>query len=316
MYAKNGFPGEMGLNMFKLPLFFFISGMFFPSNLEFSTFLTKKYKKLILPFCFFFLTSICIIPFLLSKTIGLKLFCYYGVSLHNFVVCPFIEENSTNGPIWFVWCLILINILYYFISILSERIKIRHMRQWVSFVVGLTGIALAYYGKNIPGHIDTALTATFFFSLGDFFYHNTNIFDVRNIASNRQCFMSITTLFIICLLAYPVNYRTNTFHSYGYLLAYLFGLMGTMSVLFLSKKMSVGGGKCLCVSALRLCGRYSLVILCTHMQIMQVVAYLLDDRIHLYGWYGICVNTVITLLCCSIICFLCKKMIPKMIGME
>ncbi len=241
LYGKTGFPGEMGLNMFKLPLFFFISGMFFPSHLELNTFLSKKYKKLLLPFSFFFLISICIIPFLLSKTIGLKLFCYYGVSFHNIFICPFIEENSTNGPIWFVWCLIVINIIYYLICIIAELIKFKHLRLLLSLAIGIVGIALAYHGQNIPGHIDSALTAVFYFGVGDFLYHHSNMFNAENYVTHKQFIMSILTLFMICVLAYPVNYRTNVFDSYGYLLAFPFGLLGTISVIFMSKKISVGG---------------------------------------------------------------------------
>lgn len=242
LYGKTGIPGEMGMNMFKLPLFFFISGMFFPSHIELKTFLSRKYKKLLLPFFFFFLLSICIIPFLLSKIIGLKLFNYYGVSFHNFFVCPFIEENSTNGPIWFVWCLILMNAIYYLISIIAERSKGRYMRLLLSLALGLVGLALAYNGENIPGHIDSALTAIFFFGIGDFFYHHTNMFGMENSVSPKLWLTSLVALIIICVFAYPVNYRTNTFLSYGYLLAFPFGLLGTTSVIFLSKRISVVGG--------------------------------------------------------------------------
>lgn len=314
LYGKTGFPGEMGMNMFKLPLFFFISGMFFPSDLELNTFLSKKYKKLLLPFSFFFLISICIIPFLLSKGIGLKLFHYYGISFHNLFVIPFMEEDSTNGPMWFVWCLIVINIFYYIICVIAEHTNIKYMRQWLSLLMGGAGLFLASYGINIPGHIDSAMTAIVFFSVGDMLYHHTDIFHGEKPVPNRDLLISALTLLLICVFAYYVNYRINSFQSFGYMLAYPFGLAGTLSVIVLSKKL-LGGGKNLITILLRLCGRYSLVLLCTHMQIMQVVGYVFDDILNLYGWYGICVNTVITLLCCVGICWLSKRYIPRMIGM-
>lgn len=313
LYGKSGFPGEMGMNMFKLPLFFFISGMFFPTHLELKTYISKKYKKLLLPFSFFFLTSICIIPFLLSRTIGLNFISYYGVSLSHFFVCPFIEENSTNGPIWFVWCLILINIIYYPICIIAERIKVKYLRLLLSLAIGLVGIASAYHGLNIPGHIDSALTAVFFFGVGDFLYHHTNMFSMENIVTHKQCLMSLLTIFMICVLAYPVNYRTNVFHTYGYLLAFPFGLLGTISVIILSK--SISGGVYLCVTAIRLAGRYSLLILCTHFQIMQIVAHLFDEVLNLYGWYAVSFNTFTTLLSCAVICIIAKRFIPRLVGL-
>ena len=242
LYGKTGFPGEMGMNMFKLPLFFFISGMFFPSDLELNTFLSKKYKKLLLPFSFFFLITICIIPFLLSKCIGLKLFHYYGVSFHNLFVIPFMEEDSTNGPMWFVWCLIVINIFYYIICVIAEHTNIKYMRQWLSLLMGGAGLFLASYGINIPGHIDSAMTAIVFFSVGDMLYHHTDIFHGEKPVPNRDLLISALTLLLICVFAYYVNYRINSFQSFGYMLAYPFGLAGTLSVIVLSKK-PLGGVK-------------------------------------------------------------------------
>lgn len=58
-------PRDIYLSAIRMPLFFFLSGMFFKEYDGFLTFLKKKTNKLLIPFVFFYLTTSVLIPIIL-----------------------------------------------------------------------------------------------------------------------------------------------------------------------------------------------------------------------------------------------------------
>lgn len=309
-YGKSGFWGETGMNMYKLSLFFFVSGMFFSSTDSIKTFIQKKIEKLLVPFLFFYILTVIISPTIFYYWGGFRFNSFFGISLYDFFIQPFISEVSANGPLWFLWCLLLMNMYYLIITKIALKFSsFDNIKYYLSFLVGGIGIFLAYKGINLPANIDSAMSALPFFSLGDLAFRNSDILNESKCHNNKFIFFSICILFIINIFAYPVDYRSNTFEGLGYVLAYPFGIIGTISVITISKKLS----HC---KFLNYCGRFSLVILCTHIQIQQIIGFSITYRLHLYGWKGIIVNTILTIPICLIICQLLRNYFPTLIGLK
>lgn len=310
-YGKNGFYGEAGLGMYELSLFFVISGMFFSTTNSFMAFLSKKINRLVIPFVFFYFTTVIVIPITLAHFWNCNLNSYFGYSFKGLFIDPFTYEVSANGPIWFILSLIFINFLYYAITLFSEllqkKLNIHYAKYYISFIIGICGLLLAYCGINIPAHIDSSMSALPFFCIGDFLFRSTDFANEKKYRSQKYLIFSLITLLFIGIISVPIDYRGNTFEGCGYLMAYPLGLAGTLSIITLSKILTFS-------KFLTYCGRFSLVLLCTHAQIQQIIRFAITDRFEIYGWKGILVNTIITVPLCLLLCYLANKLIPFLIG--
>ena len=59
------YPLKEAVSSFRMPLYFFLSGLFFKEYAGFFDFCKRKINKLLIPFAFFFVTLSCIFPFVL-----------------------------------------------------------------------------------------------------------------------------------------------------------------------------------------------------------------------------------------------------------
>lgn len=94
-------------NILMMPFFFIASGMFFNEYDNFKVFLKKKINSLIIPFLFFYpwiwiIWAIC-------NYIQRGFWTYNG----NFIIDIF-GNSYLNNPIWYLICIFLCNLLYYF----------------------------------------------------------------------------------------------------------------------------------------------------------------------------------------------------------
>lgn len=101
--------------LFHMPLFFFISGMFYKDPSDAKVYIQKTLKKYVYPYVFFLLAfiPITLILNLLQTKAG------EGIEFFKMF-----SANTTNRPLWFLTVLCSINILY---TILHKHIRVRHM---------------------------------------------------------------------------------------------------------------------------------------------------------------------------------------------
>ena len=180
--------------MFRMPLYFFLSGLFFKNYEGFYGFIKRKINKLLIPFVFFFLLLSFLLPNLLSIihsgrfNLGL-LWSFYS------------PEFFPNFPIWFLLCLFELNLIFYIIYLISgkyENYQILVMTI-LSVIVGFTGYYLGYNRINLPMFVDTALSALPFFFLGYLVRKYTTILqpnriDIFSIPIACVLFLSLTFL--------------------------------------------------------------------------------------------------------------------------
>ena len=124
------------ISCFRMPLYFFISGIFFKSYEGFAGFLIRKINKLLIIF--------------------------HGHDLIKF-----------NPPIWFLIALFNCNILFYLIHFL--RNKHLNLMFASTLLIGAAGFYMGKYRFELPFYMDVAMTALPFYAAG-FWIRRYNFF--------------------------------------------------------------------------------------------------------------------------------------------
>ena len=167
------------LSCFRMPLYFFISGVFFKSYEGLFGFILRKINKLIIPFLFFYLSAFLmkyivwkIAPgvFQLPVSWNELLVVFHGHDLIKF-----------NPPIWFLLALFNCNTLFYLIHFLREK----HLPVMfaVTILIGCAGFYLGKLQIELPLYIDVSMTALPFYVAGfwirryNFFLYPSHRFD-------------------------------------------------------------------------------------------------------------------------------------------
>ncbi len=150
--------GKLGtwIFSFHVPLFFFLSGYLFKNDLSFLPFLKKKAKALLLPYA---VLSLGVIAYKMLLQLYQKNFT---VSKLLRLFLDFIIQRR-SGTVWFLTCLFLVEILFYFAS--------KYLKKYVLLaVVILAPVAGVIYihfgGPALPWNLDASIMAIPFFYIG------------------------------------------------------------------------------------------------------------------------------------------------------
>lgn len=261
------------LSSFRMPLYFFLSGLFFKPYEGFRGFLIRKTNKLLIPFAFFYLTTSVILPYIFWKFLGHTINTVVGIeSLWAFINL----ETFPNVPIWFLWCLFLLNLFFYGLYLLSS--KTRHPLRMLSLLclgAGLIGFSCLFFHVNLYAFIDEALEAMPFFCCGYLLRQYSiqapaGIFNILKSNPERKGrYMTESIIGIALLAAY--TYLMTSFQTENYFLRlwirYSCGIGGTLMVIFIARLLKR-------LPLISYFGRYSIMILCTHVLLIQIVVML------------------------------------------
>ena len=110
------FWGSPYLIIFELPMFYFISGLFFKPQDSCSEFIKKKANSILIPFAFFYLS----VTFFLAN---ISLIKHGGIGAFQLdLLWAFLEEKPMwNIPLWFLWSLFVVNVYFYLICALAQQ---------------------------------------------------------------------------------------------------------------------------------------------------------------------------------------------------
>lgn len=242
------------MTLFRMPLYFVLSGLFFKPYDNLWSFIKKKTNKLLIPFllCYLFFN----LP--VSFLVELKAGTFTHISLF---LCEdgFRPNLGINKAIWFLFCLYIVNILFYLIYITSKNIICRIV---LAFTCGVTGWYLGYSHISLYLWFDTALTALPFFVMGYVMRHYGDIL-YKKMSAIDYAMIGLCLTLLIGIYYYNKahnevidNFIYNEYNV-GVLTVYLGGLVGTYMVLLLSKAFTY-------IPVLSYIGRYSIVVLITH----------------------------------------------------
>ena len=255
------YPLKETVSTFRMPLYFFLSGLFFKEYAGFLDFGRRKVNKLLIPFTFFFVTLSCIFPFVLH---AFHLRANPGAGVwYSFIW----KQAFPNIPIWFLLSLFWTNLLFYGLFLINKKWIAKKYPQYtttaliiLSVALGLIGFFLGRYNIKLPLFWASSLTSIPYFCAGHVAFRHTNL-----LAPNRLDRWNIPVALLLFGITFALSFNAPpdsvSYISNRYWLPiwsiYLCGLLGTLAVLLLSKAINK-------IPLVSYFGRYSIMILVTH----------------------------------------------------
>ncbi|MBE6315467.1 MAG: acyltransferase [Bacteroidales bacterium] len=150
------------LQAFRLPMYYFISGIFFKLYEGFADFTRRKVNNILVPFVFFIVLNFVMrcVEALLRHIIGADPIEVNPVML----VEPFyLRTWLWTAPLWFLLSLFWVNILFY---VIQHYVKPLWALLLVTVALSVVGYVLAANKIQLPLMMDTSLVALPYFVLG------------------------------------------------------------------------------------------------------------------------------------------------------
>jgi len=236
----------------RMPLYVFLSGLFFKSYGGIWQLVKKKTKRLLVPFCFFYLTTSVLLPILLHKFCGIE---FRTGDDWRLLYAFLTYDDYPNIPLWFLWALFMLNVSFYVLQ--------RYIKSEVLLGLCCLGLSILLgYVLNLPASISKAFGYFFFFYLGSL-VHRRNLLDAMPV---RFVFPAAFILFVVLGLFSPAN------DVLAFVQQILLSVVGVLSLLLLCKVI----GHLPYVSYV---GRYSIMLLVTHEPLIRVLSILHIDNI-------------------------------------
>lgn len=296
-------PFDQFLQAFRMPLYFFLSGLFFKTYEGFLGFVKRKVNKLLIPFAFFYLTTSVLLPNMLYLC-GFEVRNVANIGWLKSLMVIFDPSTRTfsNGPIWFLLCLFNINMIFYLVTIVCDKIfkdKSIYGICAFSLVVGIIGTQLHGWSFKLPLFIDTAMSALPFYVCGFFFNRYTRV--LLPSQYDKYYYMSIIPAAVfIYFFSVRSHYMSNTFGNPFFV--YTCGVIGTLMVIFLAKMIGT-------LPFFSYVGRYSIMVLVTHQLTIQFLL-IVVRKFHLEEWSTCIITFVATMLMSLVVIPICIRFFP------
>ena len=191
---------------FHMPLFFILSGMLFDRSRysSFQEFFVKRVKRLF-------------IPYVVYSTITWCVWVAYSIALNQKpdnlwmpLLQTFIAQGSGgflvhNVPLWFVTCMFLTEIAYYWIDRLPE--KINALVCSLSIIFGYVLIEKLDI-TLLPWSIEVVFVAILFYAVGNIFCKHVNLSDFQKWVEGKKG-MAICAICVLGLVTFAGSQITG-----------------------------------------------------------------------------------------------------------
>ena len=300
--AFTKFDEDSMVSCFRMPLYFFISGIFFKSYEGFSGFFLRKINKLLIPFTFFYVGAFLlkyvvwkIAPgvFHLPVQWSELLVVFHGHDLIKF-----------NPPIWFLIALFNCNILFYLLHFLRDR----HLKLVfaLTLLIGAIGFFMGKYRFELPLYVDVAMTALPFYVAG-FWIRRYNFFLFPHRLDKLIPLFIIAALTIMYFVAFTPGMRTNSYHG-NIFQFYIAAFAGIFMIMLLCKRVKH-------IPVVSYLGRYSVITLGIHAPILHFSGQLVSRYIH-NEWALAFTLLFITLGICIAVTPFFLKVMPQVVAQK
>lgn len=159
------YPGRVNdmLQAFRVPLYYFLSGLFFKTYDGFGDFARRKTNNIIVPFAFFYLAA-CALAFILCAGLHFDQKGLIGDTFRwQYIFDPLTErEYHYSVALWFLLSLFEVNLIYYCICFMKRE----WARAGAVLLLSFGGWLLSLEKIQLPLMLDTALLGLPFFWLG------------------------------------------------------------------------------------------------------------------------------------------------------
>lgn len=253
---------------FRMPLYFFISGIFFKSYGGFAGFLIRKINKLIIPFVFFYVGAFMVKYLIWKVAPGVFQLPVQWSDL--LVVFNKHELMTFNPPIWFLIALFNCNILFYFVHALRKN----HLPLMIiaSLLIGVAGFILGKERIELPLYIDTAMSALPFYVGGFWIRRYTFFFQPHRFDKLIPVFIAAAIGILYCT-AGEIGMRTNNFFEVSIFGFYTSAFAGILGIMLLGKQFKK-------IPVISYLGRYSVVTLGIHSFILFLANKCFGELMH------------------------------------
>ena len=248
-----------------LPPFFCISGLFFKEHDSARVFFLKKVFRLLIPFMGFYLLTAVALPNFLHYYFGMD----FGTVLGWPSLWAFIWPGEyPNIPLWFLWSLFLMNILFWIICRISTKWFPNHrIPAMITMVAAFTLLG------NIAGYALTQDIATLcktlqnlpFFFVGYCIAKRRDVFILNTTFINKRLLYLIVTLPAVLFAAYLPSLLSHESVVADIMLFYIQGIIGIGFVLAFSAFFDH-------VRLISYLGRHNIVILLSHGLLVRLCA--------------------------------------------
>lgn len=230
---------------FHMPLFFIVSGMLFndKKHKKFKSFLLTRIKTILLPYLFFAFFSLIFSSFLLLIDRSFTL--DYVITQTKLILLDrtyFDVSEIHNNALWFLPCLFVVEILYYWVN------KIKHPIIFfgtISTLVILGWILGGFSWALLPWNLRSAIFSIGFYAIGNRILRPLhNWIKLNSVKSNKNyiyiyiicTIISLASVVPIALANGTVGLGSSTF-SDG-IMFYESGVLGTVFAFSLSMQLS------------------------------------------------------------------------------
>ena len=190
-------PASIYIYSFHMPLFFFLSGIFH-RNEQFTNFLNKKFKRLIIPYLYY---SILIYLFYLAWfSVFLEIESFNFKNILNII--PF--NDTVSSPLWFLISLFEVSLIFFLLELLFKNDLI------LTFLAILLGLILVLISKKVEVFVNYFFIASscsmlMFFSLG----HLIARFKSMLVTKKQHFIIIIFILFMASFLLLNLHYNNK-----------------------------------------------------------------------------------------------------------
>jgi len=293
---------------FHMPLFFFISGILYNSEVDFIVHLKKRIKTIVIPYVIFYLSTYLYWAVIERHFRGGE----YSL-LHQLIGLPYgtySKYMNFNGALWFLPCLFTTDFIF---SIIKKYAKQKDFITISSFI--MLNFCLGTFLLNngityLPLGINTALFAIVFYGIG--YMCKPLTFQPILLTPTIQikiCFL-IIALLIVQIQSIGVYFGTIEKTDLTYIILALIGISLCFSLSFLIKKNKI----------IEFLGVNSLIIFVFQEQTYRALLFLISKilsipveviRCNIIGSF---ITTVFTILCILPLIFIWNRWIKPLIA--
>ena len=280
------------LYSFHVPIFFLVSGILFKQ-----TSFTKLFKRIIIPYLFYYLVSSVLVIILDNKpvTILLDVFYFNG------------KLDLWNSVLWFLPC------YYIVMNLMSILLRLFKDKIWVTLIISIIISIFFFYNDNLRYFgLNKCILLYNYCCLG---YLLQNVFSKVSSRKNNKVAITTSILFILMLIVYGMLNQSNPISINGNdinnVIVYIF-FSTAECILFLLALSCLKENQ-----LIKIISNNTLFIMCTHLFFRLCLRRVFDASSFIYQISGIFVFIIEILIVLYVIkCFKSDKINLKYFGLN
>lgn len=313
---------SLPIHAFVIPMYFMLSGMTFKRSKfpNLRQLIKRRIKTLLIPYFMFSIITWmfwAVYNSFLHNDID-----YWGPLLQTFIAQGSGEFLVHNVPLWFITCLFVVEIIYYYVDKLPEWANI-----FTCFLFALIGVYMIrgghlHFFRLLPWNIECAMSAIGFYAIGNILMKHFTFKEIeQKVLLHKESSISVIIIltFILVFSAYDnghISIGSNIFGRSTTSL-YLNAFVGIISIfLFSIIFCSLKGKNSIITKVIDYClwfGKNSYYILATHVPIKGIImvgiSLIIKNNVdYVSKDILLCIVTfILTCIICSILSILIAK---------